>query len=141
INNALLIGAGVGVVVAGVVLVGLTGHGREVPAARAFGFVVGIALAGVICVALAWIVSVSARAERWLWRIRWPAVAVAGGLVLWAVLGGRVGRTAALWSGPWGWAVPAGARGSDAGWIARLACAAVATVLVAGAVWLRRGTG
>lgn len=141
LRRALSIGAGVGVLVAGIVLVGLTGHRREVPVARAFGFVVGIGLAGVICVALAWIVSISARAERRLRIVRWPAVAVAGGLVLWAVLGGRVGRTAALWSGPWGWAVSPGAGGSDAGWIARLACTAVATGVVVAVAWARRGTG
>jgi hypothetical protein len=141
LRRALLIGAGVGVLVAGVVLVGLTGRGREVPAARAFGLVAGIALAGVICVALAWLVSISARAERWLRRVRWPAVAVAGGLVLWAVLGGRTGRTVALWSGPWGWAVSAGARGSEAAWVARLACTAVAAGAVVVMAWLRRGFG
>lgn len=141
LRRALLIGAGVGVLVAGVVLVGLTGHHRHVTAARAFGVVAGIGLAGVICVGVSWLVSISAGAERWLRLIRWPAVAVAGGLVLWAVLGGRVGQTVALWSGPWGWTVSAGARGSDTGWIARLACAAVATVLVAAVAWLRRGTG
>lgn len=141
LRRALVIGAGVGVIVAGIVLVGLTGHGRSVTVARAFGVVVGIALAGVICVGVAWLVSISGRAERWLRLVRWPAVAVAVGLVLWAVLGGRVGRTVALWSGPWGWTVSAGARGSDAGWIARLACAAAFTVLVVAVVWARRGAG
>jgi hypothetical protein len=140
LRRAFLIGAGVGVLVAGVVLVGLTGHHRHVAAARAFGVVVGIGLAAVICVGVAWMVSISAAAERWLRLVRWPAVAVAGGLVLWAVLGGRVGRTVALWSGPWGWTVAAGARVSDGAWIARLVFAAVAAVLVVGAAWVLRGT-
>jgi hypothetical protein len=141
LRRAMLIGAGVGVILAGVVLVGLTGDGRDVPAARAFGLVVGIALAGVICVGVAWLVSISASAERWLRLVRWPALAVASGLVLWAVLGGRVGRTVALWSGPWGWAISAGAPGSDAGWIARLGCAAVATGALVLVAWVRRGVG
>ncbi|HET6864995.1 MAG TPA: hypothetical protein VFH80_03695 [Solirubrobacteraceae bacterium] len=141
LRRALLIGAGVGVIVAGIVLVGLTGHGRDVAVERALGVVVGVGLAGVICVTLAWVVSISASAERWLRLVRWPAVAVAGGLVLLAVLGGRTGRTVALWSGPWGWTVSAGAGGSDAGWIGRLVCAAVATVLLVAVVWARRGVG
>ncbi len=141
LRRALLIGAGVGVVVAGVGLVGLTGHGRDVPVARALGLAVGVGLAGVICVVLAWMVSISARAERWLWIVRWPALAVAGGLALWAVLGGRVGRTVALWSGPWGWAVSAGAGGSNAAWIVRLVCAVFGTGVVVSVAWVRRGTG
>lgn len=141
LRRALMIGAGVGVLVAGIVLVGLTGHGRDVPVARAFGVVAGVGLAGVICVALGWVVSISARAERWLRLVRWPALAVAGGLVLWAALGGRTGRTVAQWSGPWGWTASPGAGGSDAGWIVRLVCALVATVLLVAVVWARRGMG
>ncbi|HSC03080.1 MAG TPA: hypothetical protein VLC49_07165 [Solirubrobacteraceae bacterium] len=139
LRRALSIGAGVGVIVAGVLLVGLTGRGRDVALARTFGAVAGIGLAGVVCVALAWMVSISARAERWLRLVRWPAVAVAGGLVLGAVLGGRVGRTVALWSGPWGWTISAG--GSGSGWIVRLVCAAVATFVVIVVAWRRRGVG
>jgi hypothetical protein len=101
LRRAMLIGAGAGMVGAGVVLVGLTGGGRDVALTRAFGVVVGVGLAGVICVVLAWIVSISARAERCLRLVRWPAVALAGGLVVWAALGGRAGRMVALWSGPW----------------------------------------
>jgi hypothetical protein len=141
LRRAFLIGAGVGVLVGGVVLVGLTADHRQVAVARALGVVAGISLAGVICVAFAWRVSISAGAERWLRLVRWPACAVAGGLLLWALAGGRVGRAVALWSGPWGWAVSAGTGVSDGGWIARLACAAVATGLVGGVAWLRRGTG
>lgn len=141
LRRALVIGAGVGVLVAGVVLVGLTGHHRHVAVAHAFGVVVGIGLAGVICVGVAWMVSISARAERWLRLVRWPAVAAAGGLVLWAVLGGRVGRTVALWSGPWGWTVSAAAGGSAGPWVGALLGAAVATALAVAVAWLRRGTG
>ena len=122
-------------------LFGLTGDRRHVAVARMLGIAGGLGLMGVIAVALAWIVSSSARAELALRRGTWPVVAVAGALAITAGVGGGVGRTVALWSGPWGWAVQAGAGASSAQWVAALAALALATVMAVALAWRRRGLG
>src|SRR3954463_2115214 len=97
-------GGGAAAVVAAVLLVGLAGEGRGVDTARVLGFGAGIAELGVLGVAAAWAVESSARRERLATRAIWPAVLVAAGLAALS-RGGGTGRTFALWSGPWGWAV------------------------------------
>ena len=109
LRRAFAFGFSGGVLVAVVLLVGLTGDHRHVAVARMVGVAGGLGLSGVIAVALAWMVSSSAGFESVLRRFSWPVVALAGGLAIVAGVGGSVGRTVALWSGPWGWAVQAGA--------------------------------
>ncbi len=144
LRRAFVLGALVGLLVAGVLVVGLTGDRRHVVAARMIGLGVGLGLAGVIGVAVAWLVSISARVERGLQLVSWPVVLVAGGLGVGAAAGARTGRLVALWSGPWGWTVQAGAGkgpGSSSGWIAALAAVAVVAALLVGVVWSRRAGG
>ena len=143
LRRAFFFGAVFGVLVAGVLVVGLTGDRREVAAARMVGLAVGIGLAGVIGVALAWLVSISARVERALRFAAWPVVVVAGALGVGAALGGRTGRSVALWSGPWGWAVQpgAGVGPGSRGWLFGLVAVGVVAVLMVGVAWRRRGAG
>ena len=138
---AFLLGFGVGVLVAGVAVVGLTGQGRSVAAARIFGLGGGLGLIGLVAVALAWTVSSRAGAERALRSMSWPVLVLAGGLVAYALAGGATGRDVALWSGPWGWAVQAGAGRYASAWGFALAAVAVAAALVVGLAWRRRGAG
>jgi hypothetical protein len=127
LRRAFVLGACAGVLVAGVLVVGLTGDGRSVAVARVVGLVAGLGLSGVLCVASAFLVSIDSRAERALRVATWPVVAVAGALVVCAFAGGDAGRTVALWSGPWGWAIQAGAAiVSAAEWIGGLVAVAVA---------------
>ena len=142
LRRAFAFGFSGGVLIAVVLLVGLTGDHRHVAVARMVGVAGGLGLSGVIAVALAWMVSSSARFESVLRRLSWPVVALAGGLAIVAGVGGSVGRTVALWSGPWGWAVQAGAGvSSGVEWVVALAgLAAFAAVAVAFA-WRRRGLG
>lgn len=141
LRRALVLGLLAGALVAGVVVVGLTGDGRSAAVARCLGLVAGVGLAGVSCVALAFLVSIDSRAERVLRVASWPIVAVAGGLVVCAFAAGRAGRTVALWSGPWGWAVQAGAGVGTGEWIGALIALAVAAVAAVGIAWRRRGAG
>jgi hypothetical protein len=98
-------------------------------------------LIGLLAVALAWTVSSRTGAERALRLMSWPVMLLAGGLVAYALAGGAAGRDVALWSGPWGWAVQAGAGRYAGAWGLGLAAVAVATTLVVGVAWRRRGTG
>jgi hypothetical protein len=145
LRRALVLGAFVGALVGGVLLVGLTGDGRRVAVAHALGLVAGLGLAGVVGVALAWLVSISAAVERALRLAVWPVVVLACGLGLGAVLGGRTGRGVALWSGPWGWAVQAGAGSGSGvgsgGWIGGLVALGVVVAAMVGVAWWRRGRG
>jgi hypothetical protein len=138
---AFVLGFGVGVLVAGVAVVGLTGQGRSVAAARIFGFGAGLGLIGLVAVALAWTVSSRTGAERALRWMSWPVAVLAGGLLVFAFDGGAAGRDVALWSGPWGWAVQAGAGRYAGAWGLGLAAVAVAAALVVGLAWRSRGAG
>src|SRR6476469_9213226 len=95
---------GAAAVVGGLVVVGVAGHHRGVDAMRAAGFVVAIAILGLLGVAGAALVAGSARVDTVTRRAAWPAVAVAAMLVPLAN-SSPTGRHVALWSGPWGWAV------------------------------------
>jgi len=127
--------------VAVVLLFGLTGDRRHVAVARMLGLGGGVGLLGVIAVGLAWVVSMSGPAELALRRVTWPVVAVAGGLAIVAGVGGSVGRTVALWSGPWGWGVQAGAGLAVAQWVVALAALALVTFVIVVLAWRRRGVG
>lgn len=141
LRRAFAFGFSGGVLVAVVLLVGLTGDHRHVTVARMVGVAGGLGLLGVIAVALAWMVSSSGRVETALRRFSWPVVALAGGLAIVAGVGGSVGRTVALWSGPWGWAVQAGAGVSSAQWLFALAGLVFFAFVAVAFAWRRRGLG
>ena len=123
-------GAGAGAVAGALLVVGLAGEGRGIAAARAVGFAVGIAEVGVLGVAAAWAVQSAAPRERAATRAIWPAALVAAALGA-ASAGGGAGRAVALWSGPWGWAVQAGAGVAAVQWLAALAVLTIVTALAA----------
>jgi hypothetical protein len=124
--RGIVLGAGGGAVVAGLVLVGIAGDGRGIAADRAAGFVIAIALLAVLGVAAASLVQGSSRWDVATRRAGWPAAALAVALLL-------VPRDAALWSGPWGWAVQPVASGgawpAAVGLLALVAAGAVALAL------------
>ncbi|MBV9803523.1 MAG: hypothetical protein JO130_10050, partial [Solirubrobacterales bacterium] len=141
LRRALGWGASAGVLVAAVMVVGLTGSRRHVAVGRMFGLGIGLALAGVICVALGWLVSSRAMGERALWLLRWPVVAAAGALAAVALAGGHVGRSVALWSGPWGWSVQAGAGAGAVSWLLGLGALVIAAGSIVGVAWRARAHG
>jgi hypothetical protein len=130
--RGLVAGAGTGAVVAAVLLIGLAGEGRGVATARVLGFEAGLAEIGVLGVAAAWAVQSSARRERIATRAIWPAVLVAAALAVLA-RGGGAGRTIALWSGPWGWAVQPATTVTTSEWAAALAVSTAVTAVAAAA--------
>jgi hypothetical protein len=123
------------------VVVGLTGRGHQVSGTRALDLVIGVALMGILAATVAFAVSINGRCERVLRALTPPVALAAAGLAVVAALTGSTGRAIALWSGPWGWAVQAGA-GSRTGWCAAATAAlgAVVTVSILLA-WRRRGSG
>jgi hypothetical protein len=136
--RGLAVGAGAAAVVAGLVLAGIAGHHRGIAAEHGAGFVVAIALLGVLGVAGASLVEGSRRWDIATRLVSWPAFAAAAALVF-VSSSGTAGRQVALWSGPWGWAlqtVVAGGAWQVAG--------GLLLVVTAGAVALalaRRGHG
>jgi hypothetical protein len=102
--RGLVAGATAGAVVGGVALVGLAGDGRGVGAGRAIGFVVGVALLGVLGVAGAARVQCSARWSRAI-AVALPASLAVGAALVAVASASDTGRRVALWSGPWGWAL------------------------------------
>ena len=98
----------------------------------------GLGLLGVVAVALAWMVSSSGRAELALRRVTWPVAVSPVALAIVAGVGGSVGRTVALWSGPWGWAVQAGAGVSSGQWLFALAGLVFFAFAVVALAWRRR---
>ena len=129
---SLATGCVAGAAAAGVVTVGLAGQGRHVTAAQAAGLTVGYTELAALAVAAAWAVQRSARFERFAQRATWPGVLVAAGLVAVADAG-EVGRSAALWSGPWGWAVLPGTGGDTVESLAALAALTLTTAIAAAA--------
>lgn len=108
LRRAFAIGAAAGAVTGALLVVGLAGRHRAVATFDVFGVIAGMALVGVLGIAAGWAVQCSARSERVVRAMTWPAVLL--GLALVALASsGRVGRDVALWSGPWGWAVQPGA--------------------------------
>lgn len=130
--RALAAGALAGAVAGALLLVGLSGRGRDVAAGRAIALVVGAAEIGVLGVAAAWAVERSARWDRAARSAVWPAAALAASLVL-AAGSGEPWRTVARWSGPWAWAVQAPARAPRAQWLAALAALTAAVAAAAAA--------
>ena len=143
LRRSLVLGGLAGALAAGVLIVGLTGAGRHADAVRMLGLGIALGLAGVICVAFAWLVSSRAGVERALRVWSWPVAALAGALAIGAASGGRVGRAVALWSGPWGWAVQPGAGlgAGHRGWIGGVGAVAVFAALSVAVAWRRRGDG
>src|SRR4051794_7300990 len=135
--RGLLIWTGAAAVVGGLVVVGVAGHHRGVDAVRAAGFVVAIALLGLLGVVGAALVTGSERVDRAPRRAVWPAVAVAACLVLLAD-SSPAGRHIALWSGPWGWAVQPLA-GTAAAWPVAVVLLAVLTATITALAVRRRG--
>src|SRR3954447_2209751 len=74
--RGLLIWTGAAAVVAGLVLVGVAGHHRGVDPVRAGGFVVAVAILGLLGVVGAALVAGSARVDHFTRRAAWPAIAV-----------------------------------------------------------------
>jgi hypothetical protein len=132
---ALAGGAAAGAVAAAAAIVGLTGEGRGVETGQAAGLTVGLAELGVLAVAAAWAVQRSARCERGVRLVTWPAVLVAVAVAA-ASGAGQVGRSIVLWSGPWGWAVAPGAGVGLGEWVAALSALTLVTAASAvAAVW------
>jgi hypothetical protein len=130
-----------GAVVAGVVVVGLSGRGHAVGVARAIDLVSGLALVGILGAVAAFAVSMHRGSERLLRLVTGPVVIVAGALGLLAALAGPTGRDVALWSGPWGWALQAGAGARTGWWVAGTAGLAAVAGLATAVVWRGRGDG
>jgi hypothetical protein len=128
--RGLLTGAGAGAVVGALLLVGLAGQGRGVATERVVAFAAGLAELGMLGVAAAWAVQSSRRWERIASRAVWPAALAAAALAA-ASDRGDAGREVALWSGPWGWAVQAGAGVGTTEWVAALVLLTATTVLAA----------
>lgn len=135
--RGLLLWTGAATVVGGLVVVGVAGRHRGVDAVRAAGFVVAIAILGLLGVGGAALVAGSERVDRATRRAVWPAVAVAAGLVLLAD-SSPAGRHVALWSGPWGWAVQPLA-GTAAAWPVAVVLLAALTAAVTALAVRRRG--
>jgi hypothetical protein len=127
---ALAGGGAAGALAAAVMIVGLAGEGRGVGTGQAARLTVGLAELGVLAVAGAWAVERSARWERIARRATWPAALVAAALAA-ASDAGPVGRSVALWSGPWGWAVQAGAGAGLVDWLAALSALTLLTAAAA----------
>jgi hypothetical protein len=134
---ALAGGAAAGAAVAGMAILGLAGEGRGIAEYRAAGLVAGLAELGVLAVAGAWAVQRSSRWDRAAWRARWPAALAAAGVAAVSDTG-ALGRTFALWSGPWGWAVQPGT-GAGGAWRAALLLLTLVTAVTA--VLAVRGCG
>ncbi|MEA2281101.1 MAG: hypothetical protein QOK21_1708 [Solirubrobacteraceae bacterium] len=135
--RGLAIGAAGAGVLAGITVIGIASDGRSLAAARAAGFVVGLALLGVLGVAGASLVQGSRRWDRTTRLAAWPVLAVAAGLI--ALAGsGTAGHDVALWCGPWGWAIQpvAGAAGA---WPAALALLAAVAAAATALALARRG--
>jgi hypothetical protein len=135
--RGLLIWTGAAAVVGGLVVVGVAGHHRGVDAVRAAGFVVAIAILGLLGVAGAALVAGSERVDRATRRAAWPSVAVAAGLVVLAD-SSPTGRHVALWSGPWGWAIQPLA-GTAAAWPLAVVLLAALTAAFTALAIRRRG--
>jgi hypothetical protein len=141
LGRALVAAAGAGAAAAGVVAVGLSGRGHTVVAARVVDLVAGVALVGILAAVAAFAVSIDRRCERALRLLTGPVLIAAAALALAGALAGRTGREIDVWSGPWGWALQAGA-GSSTAWCVAAGAGLVAVVAVTTTlVWRRRGSG
>jgi len=123
---AAVTGAGLGAAVALLAAGGVAALG----AARAIAVVAGMAALGALGIAASWLVEASPGVARAINRA--GPLLVVGALAPLIAAAGRVGATAAAWSGPWGWATEpfTGQAGWPAATAALLVCAA-AVVTVA----------
>jgi hypothetical protein len=138
--RGLLSAAGLGAVLAAVVLVGVAGDGRGIAVGRAAAFVAALACLVLLGVAVAALVQGAARWDRATRRATWPLLAAGAGLVVLAADDGSTGRAVALWSGPWGWALQPLVPGQRAiAWPAALAALALLTALAVAHGLRRRG--
>ena len=139
--RALAAAALAGAVAAAVVAVGLSGRGHTMGAARVVDLVAGIALIGILAAVAAFAVATHRRCEHALRALTGPVLIAAAALALAGALAGRTGREIDAWSGPWGWALQAGAGSSTAWCIAATAGLAVLVAVITALVWRRRGSG
>jgi hypothetical protein len=139
--RALAAAALAGALVAGVVVVGLTGRGHTVKAATVADLIAGLALTGILATASAFAVSIDRRCERALRQLTGPVLVAVAALAGAGVLAGHTGRQIDLWSGPWGWALQAGAGSPTTSYLGATAALAALVALVSALVWHRRGTG
>jgi hypothetical protein len=129
------IGAGGGVLVAAIALIGLGGDGRGVPAGEVAEVTIGAALCGALAMAGASAVQGSARWDRATRLAMWPVLLIAAGLVV-VASHDDAGRAVALWSGPWGWIVQPVAGVRHTAPVAALAATGVLTLAACAiAVW------
>jgi hypothetical protein len=135
--RSLAIGAAGAAVTGGIVLIGLLSDGRSLAVARAAGFVAGVALLGILGVAVASLVQGSRRWDRATRLAVWPVLAAAVGLVVLAG-SGTAGEHVALWCGPWGWAIQP-ATGVAGAWPAALALLAALAAASTALALARRG--
>ena len=134
--RGLVIWTGAAAVVAGLVVVGVAGDDRGVDTGRAAGFVVAIAILGLLGVVGAALVAGSERVARYPSR----RLAVGRGRGRLGPACGRLadGPSLALWSGPWGWAVQPLA-GTAAAWPVALVLLAALTAAITALAVRRRG--
>ena len=135
--RGLLLWTGAAAVAGGLVVVGVAGRHRGVDPVRAGGFVVAMAVLGLLGVVGAALVAGSERVDRATRRAVWPAVAIAAGLALLAQ-SSPAGRHVVLWSGPWGWAVQPLA-GTDVAWPVAVVLLAALTAGITAVALRRRG--
>jgi hypothetical protein len=136
LDVGLAIGAALGAIAAGVALLLMAiGSAKLAPASSVCG-VAGLACLGVLLTAASWLVESSRPAGRAVRRAS-PFVLLVAGALLWAASSGAAGRTVAVWSGPWGWAIAPLA--DVRGW--PLALAAILFSTAAVAVCARRRAG
>ena len=102
--HALGSGLAAGVLVAGLVVLLVAGGPAGVGLWRILGALISVAGFAVGCVAASWIVESSRRASRSV-RHASPLVTVLAVGLLVVAGTGALGLSAAVWSGPWGWAV------------------------------------
>jgi hypothetical protein len=101
-------GAAVGMIAA------VISHGRAVGGLRLVEAAVSGFAFGLVLIAGSWHVQRLGWASKWVLRLTVPAVGLAV-LVAWASRWGGAARTAALWSGPWGWGLLS-TGGKNIGW-------------------------
>lgn len=104
LDQAFAVGVVVGVLVAVVVLLLLSGGVPGAGAARSAGAVGGLAALGLLAVGSSWLVQASRTAARLVLRAT-PVILLLAATLLAAADNGGLGASLALWSGPWGWAI------------------------------------
>ncbi len=125
-GGAASLGAGAGVVTVFASRAGFDGLGGG----RSVATVLAFALLGLLALGLSWQIERSRDVARIVLRYGWVVVIGCGVLLaLGVAVGGSVGRSVALWSGPWGWTVVA-LTGVKVWWLG-LALDAVVAALVA----------